>query len=60
MDSLLKLAIQAHGGLERWHQFNVVGANASVTGALCRLKGPADLLKNIQVVARRDQFAMRR
>ncbi len=31
MDGLLKLAIEAHGGLERWRQFSVVRANASIT-----------------------------
>jgi hypothetical protein len=38
MDNLLKLVIEAHGGLERWCQFDVVRANASITGALWRLK----------------------
>jgi len=32
MDNLLKLAIEAYGGLERWRQFNVVSANASIHG----------------------------
>jgi hypothetical protein len=32
MDDLLKLAIEAYGGLERWRQFNVARANASITG----------------------------
>jgi hypothetical protein len=31
MDDLLKLAIEAYGGLERWRQFNVARANASIT-----------------------------
>jgi Putative transposase len=47
MDHLLKLAIEAHGGLERWRQFNVVRANASITGALWHLKGQPDVLKNV-------------
>jgi len=51
MDNLLKLAIEAHGGLERWRKFNVVRANASVTGALWLLKGQPDVLKNVRVVA---------
>jgi integrase len=37
--------------VERWHQFNVVRANASITGALWHLKGQPDVLKNVQVVA---------
>jgi hypothetical protein len=51
MDNLLKLAIEAHGGLERWRQFKVVRASASITGALWHLKGQPDVLKNVQVVA---------
>jgi hypothetical protein len=51
MDDLLKLAIGAHGGLERWRQVNVVRANASITGVLWHLKGQPDVLKNVQVVA---------
>jgi hypothetical protein len=34
MDNLLRLTIEAHGGLERWRQFDVVRANASIRGAL--------------------------
>jgi hypothetical protein len=45
MDDLLKLAIEAYGGLERWRQFNVARANASITGALWHLKGQPDVLK---------------
>jgi hypothetical protein len=51
MDDLLKLAIEAHGGLERWRQFNEVRANVSITGALWHLKGQPDVLINVQVVA---------
>src|SRR6266446_8791411 len=51
MGNLLKLAIEAHGGLEHWRKFNVVRANASITGALWHLKGQQDVLKNVQVVA---------
>jgi hypothetical protein len=47
MDNLLKLAIEAHGGLERWRQFNLVRANTSITGALWHLKGQPDVLKNV-------------
>jgi hypothetical protein len=31
MDDLLKLAIEAHSGLERWRQLNEVRANVSIT-----------------------------
>ena len=51
MGNLLQLAIEAHGGLERWRRFNVVRANVSITGALWHLKGQPDVLKNVRVVA---------
>jgi hypothetical protein len=51
MDNLLKLGIEAHGGLERWRQFNEVRANVSITGALWQLKSQPDVLKDIRVVA---------
>ena len=47
MGNLLNLAIEAHGGLEHWREFNVVRANASITGALGHLKGQPDVLKNV-------------
>ena len=55
MDDLLKLAIEAHGGLEHWREFNVVRANASITGELWHLKGQPDVLKYVQVVAQLDR-----
>ncbi|WP_433984861.1 hypothetical protein RBB78_11275 [Tunturiibacter empetritectus] len=51
MDNLLEFAIEAHGGPERWRQFNEVRATVSITGALWHLKGQEDVLKNVQVVA---------
>jgi len=32
MNDLLKLSLEAHGGLERWRQLKVVRASASITG----------------------------
>jgi hypothetical protein len=51
MNDLLRLALQAHGGLQQWRQRKVVRASASITGELWRLKGQADVLTNIQVEA---------
>src|SRR5579859_3889308 len=51
MDDLLKLAIEAHGGLERWRQFKEARASASITGALWHLKGQPNVLENVDVVA---------
>jgi hypothetical protein len=51
MEHLLKFAIEAHGGLERWHKFSEVKANVSIAGALWHLKSQSDVLKEVQVIA---------
>src|SRR5271156_3971494 len=52
MNDLLKLAIEAHGGLERWRQFKEARASASITGALWHLKGQPNVLENIEEIGR--------
>ena len=47
MDDLLKLEVEAHGGIGRWRQLKVVRAGALITGALWSLKGRPDVLKDI-------------
>ena len=47
MNDLLKLAVAAHGGLERWNQLKTVKVSASITGAIWYVKGKPDVLKNI-------------
>src|SRR4029077_15262259 len=49
MNSLLKLATDAHGGLERWNKLTSLTARLSVTGAIWQIKGKPDVLKNIQI-----------
>ena len=49
MNSLLKFATDAHGGLERWNQLNSLTAELSVTGAIWHVKGKPDFLKNIRI-----------
>ena len=51
MNDLLKLAVEAHGGLDRWNQLKTLTANISVTGALWHLKGKPDILKGISIEA---------
>jgi hypothetical protein len=46
MNSLLKLAIEAHGGLNRWNDLKSVKAHLSVTGVLWHVKGRPDVLKD--------------
>ena len=47
MTPLLKVAIDAHGGLERWSKVRTIVASASITGAIWTLKGQPDYLDDI-------------
>ena len=47
MTKLLDLAVQAHGGLERWRQIRSIRVSASITGAIWFVKGQGDALKNV-------------
>jgi hypothetical protein len=49
MNSLLKFAIEANGGLDRWNQLSSLTANMSVTGALWPIKGKLDVLKDVRI-----------
>ncbi|WDF79027.1 hypothetical protein PQ469_03275 [Mucilaginibacter sp. KACC 22773] len=51
MNDLLKLAISAHGGMDRWNQIKSVNVQASITGGVWYVKGRPDVLKNISVYA---------
>jgi hypothetical protein len=47
VNDLLKLAIEAHGGLARWEQISRFRAAASITGAIWALKGQPGLPGNV-------------
>jgi hypothetical protein len=49
MTSLLKLATDAHGGVDRWKQLKTLKAHLSVTGAIWHVKGKPDILKDIRI-----------
>ena len=49
MDSLLKLALEAHGGLKAWNRLQSLKANASIGGALWDQKQLPGLFKNARV-----------
>ena len=51
MNDLLQLAIEAHGGLERWSQLTNVKASLSVTGNLWQLKAQPDAPKGTVIEA---------
>jgi hypothetical protein len=47
MSDLLCLALEAHGGLERWRRVKAVSVAASVTGETWKVKGKPDYLKDV-------------
>jgi hypothetical protein len=47
MNDLLKLAVKAHGGLDRWNKVKAIKVAASITGAIWYVKGKPDVLKNV-------------
>lgn len=49
MSDLLELAVQAHGGWERWQQLNKLTAHIAATGGLWRMKGWPDALADATV-----------
>src|SRR5580698_6739596 len=51
MTELLNLAVQAHGGLDRWNKVKAIKVAASITGAIWYVKGKGDFLKNVVLTA---------
>jgi hypothetical protein len=49
MNSLAELAINAHGGLDRWRQFEKVSADLAQGGVLRQVKGQAGTLDKTNV-----------
>jgi hypothetical protein len=48
---LLDLAVNAHGGLDRWNKVKAIKVGASITGAIWFVKGKGDSLKNVLLTA---------
>ena len=48
---LLDLAVNAHGGLDRWNKVKAIKVRASITGAIWFVKGKGDSLKNVLLTA---------
>jgi len=44
MTDLLDLAVQAHGGMERWRLLSLIRVAASITGAIWFVKAQGDAL----------------
>lgn len=55
MSNLLDIAIQAHGGLNRWSKVNAIKTSASLTGAIWAVKGRPDVLKDVVITAETKQ-----
>ena len=51
MNELLKLAVNAHGGLDRWNKVKAIKIGASITGGIWYIKGKGDFLKNVVLTA---------
>ena len=51
MNDLLKLALEAHGGLDRWNKVKAIKVAASITGGIWYVKGKGDFLKNVVLTA---------
>jgi hypothetical protein len=56
MNGLLALAVNAHGGLQRWQEVSHFRVAASITGAIWALKGKPGLLADVELEGEaRDQ-----
>jgi hypothetical protein len=60
MKDLLNIAIEAHGGLQRWSRVKTVTVAASITGETWKVKGKPNYLKNVifAVETRRERVTM--
>jgi hypothetical protein len=47
MTPLLYIAMDAHGGLQRWEKVQTIVVTASITGAIWAIKGQANYLDNV-------------
>jgi hypothetical protein len=55
MNDLLKLALSAHGGLDRWKKVQAIQVATSITGAIWHVKSKGDFLKNVVLTAETRQ-----
>jgi hypothetical protein len=51
VSDLLEMAVDAHGGLDRWNEVASVKIDVSITGAIWYVKGQPDVLNDIVMVA---------
>jgi hypothetical protein len=51
MSELLDLAVEAHGGLDRWNKVKAIKVAASITDAIWYIKGEGNTLNNVVLTA---------
>jgi hypothetical protein len=51
MNDLLQLAVDAHGGLDRWNELQSLQTELSITGAIWRIKGKPDVFSDVTLTA---------
>jgi hypothetical protein len=60
MSDLLGIAIEAHGGMDRWRRINAIRVAGSVIGAIWFVKSRGDVLKGVEftVETKRQRLTM--
>jgi hypothetical protein len=51
VNDLLQLAVDAHGGLDRWNALTSVDTDLSLTGAIWSEKGKPDVFRQANIKA---------
>ena len=49
MNELLAIALDAHGGLDRWNKLKGLSAGMSISGSTWGIKGQPDLFNNVRI-----------
>src|ERR1700721_4848081 len=60
MSDLLEMAIEAHGGLDRWNEFNTLRAELSIGGAIWEVKQQPGLLsdKTFEIQTKQERLSI--
>jgi hypothetical protein len=51
VNELLQLAVDAHGGLDRWNALTTAQMDMSITGAIWAVKGKPDVFREVSLEA---------
>src|SRR3984885_11237234 len=60
MSDLLEMAVDAHGGIERWNKFNTLRAELSISGAIWEVKQQPGLLsdKTFEIQTKEERLSI--